>query len=165
MYRLAFRLTGAKADAEDLVQDVLVKLFARGDEILNIRDLGPWLSRVLYNHFVDDRRRYGRMPVKLVGDADENEFVAPDSAAPEVLAGAAQDQARLLAALDKLPEEQRVVVLLHDAEGYKLGEIEALTGTPVGTLKSRLHRARSRLAEILSKNPEKTWNLFQRRSV
>jgi RNA polymerase sigma-70 factor (ECF subfamily) len=56
------------------------------------------------------------------------------------------------AALSQLSDEHRVVVLLHDTEGYKLDEIHQLTGTPVGTLKSRLHRARARLRDILTQS-------------
>ena len=56
---------------------------------------------------------------------------------------------RLDRALAQLSDEHRIVVLLHDTEGYKLAEIQELTGTPVGTVKSRLHRARARLREIL----------------
>ena len=56
---------------------------------------------------------------------------------------------RLDNALAQLSDEHRIVVLLHDSEGYKLTEIQELTGTPVGTVKSRLHRARARLREIL----------------
>ena len=59
---------------------------------------------------------------------------------------------RLDTALSQLSNEHRVVVLLHDTEGYKLAEIEVMTGTPVGTVKSRLHRARARLREILTKD-------------
>ena len=62
---------------------------------------------------------------------------------------------RLDSALQKLSDEHRLVVLLHDTEGYKLKEIEELTGTPVGTLKSRLHRARARLREILDSDGTK----------
>ena len=54
LYRLAFRLTGARADAEDLVQDVLVKVCARAEELTSIRDLSPWLGRVLYNQFTSE---------------------------------------------------------------------------------------------------------------
>ena len=56
---------------------------------------------------------------------------------------------QLDSALARLSDEHRIVVLLHDTEGYKLKEIEELTGVPVGTVKSRLHRARARLREIL----------------
>ena len=55
-------------------------------------------------------------------------------------------------ALGQLSDDHRIVVLLHDTEGYKLAEIEAMTGVPVGTVKSRLHRARARLREILTKD-------------
>lgn len=55
-------------------------------------------------------------------------------------------------ALAALSDEHRIVVLLHDTEGYKLDEIQKLTGTPIGTIKSRLHRARARLKEILTQN-------------
>jgi len=59
---------------------------------------------------------------------------------------------QLDAALSRLSHEHRLVVLLHDAEGYKMTEIQALTGVPVGTVKSRLHRARARLREILAQD-------------
>ena len=80
--------------------------------------------------------------------------LAPDElsaagAGPEQLVERDESQATLLGALDRLPEQQRIVVLLHDAEGYTLSELETLTDVPVGTLKSRLHRARRRLAELL----------------
>ena len=60
LYRLAYRFTGQVADAEDLLQDVLVKLYERRDELSSIEDLGPWSSRVLYNRFVDKQRQYAR---------------------------------------------------------------------------------------------------------
>ena len=56
------------------------------------------------------------------------------------------------AALSRLSDEQRLIVLLHDTEGYKLTEIQELTGVPIGTIKSRLHRARARLREILAQS-------------
>lgn len=152
LYRFAYRLTGTKADAEDLLQDVLVKVCAKRDELLGIRALAPWLSRVMYNHFIDDKRRYGRMPIKLLGPSEESDWPAAKGVEPDTCAALTQDQARLRAALAKLTEDQRIVVLLHDAEGYKIAEIEALTGAPVGTVKSRLHRARARLAELLKKD-------------
>jgi RNA polymerase sigma-70 factor (ECF subfamily) len=59
---------------------------------------------------------------------------------------------RLDRALARLSDDHRLVVLLHDTEGYQLNEIQELTGTPIGTLKSRLHRARARLRELLEKD-------------
>ena len=147
LFRLACRLTPTKADAEDLFHDVLVKLFSRRTELTSIRELAPWLGRVLYNQFVDDVRRYGRQPVKLVGTSDPVEELAdPDTDPTRSL-----QQAELSAALQKLSEDHRTVLVLHDVEGYTLKEIAELFDTPEGTLKSRLHRARARLRELLSK--------------
>ena len=153
LYRLAYRLTGSQHDAEDLVQDVLVKIYTRQDELTSIRELSPWLGRVVYNQFIDDKRRYGRTPLKLVGsDADVEDLAATANGSPANAASLAEVQERIIEALKKIAEEQRVVLVLHDVEGYKLKEIHELTGVPVGTLKSRLSRARARLRVLLEKD-------------
>ena len=107
----------------------------------------------MYNLFIDEQRRFARRRMQTV----EEGFLPGDG-----LAGFAgtdnpeQDQQRLDqlrqldAALAQLSDEHRVIVLLHDTEGYKLEEIHQLIGIPVGTVKSRLHRARARLREILN---------------
>lgn len=153
LYRLAFRLTGHKAEAEDLFQELLIKAYRLLDELVAIDEPGSWLSRVMYNLFIDERRRFARRRMHTV----EEGFLPGDGVAgfagtddPE------QDQRRferlkqLDAALAQLSDEHRLIVLLHDTEGYKLTEIHKLIGVPVGTVKSRLHRARARLREILS---------------
>ena len=66
LYRLAFRLTNNVTDAEDLVQEVLIKAYERHAELTSIAALGPWLGRVLYNRFVDDTRRYARRRLQTV---------------------------------------------------------------------------------------------------
>lgn len=153
LYRLAYRLTGSQHDAEDLVQDVLVKLFTRQDELTSIRELSPWLGRVLYNQFIDDKRRYGRTPLKLVGtDADVADFADTANGSPAAAASAIEQQQTIIEALKKIAEEHRVVLVLHDVEGYKLKEIHELTGVPIGTLKSRLSRARTRMRALLKKD-------------
>ncbi len=155
LYRLAFRLTGSRHDAQDLLQDVLVKIVGSGQELAALDNPGTWLGRVMYNHFVDDQRRYGRSPIKLVAAETDPDTLDTSSPTPEAAAAADESTQVLTRALERLSEDQRVVVLLHDAEGYTLGEIEQLTDTPIGTLKSRLHRARSRLAELLPEKAEK----------
>ena len=152
LYRLAYRLTTNTADAEDLVQDVLVKLFSRQDELTSIRDLAPWLGRVLYNQFIDDVRRYGRQPLKLVNTDRDVDEVTAQGADPESATAHANASAQLLKALEKLSEDHRVVLVLHDVEGYTIKEIEEITGISQGTLKSRLHRARQRLRDLLKKD-------------
>lgn len=152
LYRLAWRLTGRKAEAEDLFQELLIKAFDKLDDLVGIEQPGPWLARVMYNLFIDERRRFARRRLhtiedgQLPGDGLEG---LPGAENP-VHDNERMDTIRLLdTALSKLSDEHRLIVLLHDAEGYKMTEIQALTGIPLGTVKSRLHRARSRLREIL----------------
>ena len=157
LYRLAFRLTGRRTDAEDLLQDVLTSLYERHDELTSIADLAPWLGRVLYNRFVDNERRYrrsrwrddGSRRVVFVDDAVLASLASPE-AGPEAQAAVLAELDRLHKALECLGVEQRAVILLHDAEGYCIEEIQAVTGIAAGTVKSRLHRARARLRELLT---------------
>ncbi len=156
LYRLAYRLTSSATDAEDLVQDVLIKIYDRRDELTSIRALEPWLGRVLYNQFVDNARRYVRQRLRTVSlDTPESasagvEAIASHEPGPDEITSDGFDISKLESALAQLSVDHRTVVLMHDSEGYKLEEIQTITGVPIGTLKSRLHRARARLREILT---------------
>lgn len=157
LYRLAFRLSGNVADAQDLVQEVLVKAYERRAELTSIAALSPWLARVLYNSFIDNTRRYARkrlrtVPIDRAEVGGEPMEPASPLAGPEDETQRAFDIMALAKALDKLSLEHRSVLLMHDSEGYKLEEIQAITGIPVGTLKSRLHRARARARELLDED-------------
>lgn len=152
LYRLSFRLCGSKAPAEDLFQELLIKAYGKLDELVTIDEPGAWLSRVLYNLFVDEHRRFKRQRVHLVDEGHlPGEGIAglPGSSSPDVEAERDEAFHHLDAALSQISDEHRIIVLLHDTEGYKLSEIQELMGVPVGTIKSRLHRARARLKEIL----------------
>lgn len=153
LYRLAWRLTGAKAEAEDLFQELLIKAFGKLDDLVVIDAPGPWLCRVMYNLFIDEKRRFARGRIHTVEEGQlggEGIASLPGSDDPVHDNQRLEKLKQLDKALAQLSDEHRMVVLLHDAEGYKLAEIEELTGTPVGTVKSRLHRARARLREILT---------------
>lgn len=152
LYRLAWRLTGSKAEADDLFQELLIKAFQMLDDLVAIDEPGSWLSRVMYNLFIDEQRRFARRRMILV---EEGRLAGPGLEGfagddrPDLDSARLEQLKHLDAALAQLSDEHRLVVLLHDTEGYKLAEIEALTGVPTGTIKSRLHRARARLREIL----------------
>lgn len=153
LYRLAWRLTGNKAEAEDLFQELLIKAFGLLHEIVKIEEPGSWLCRVMYNLFVDQHRRFARQRMHLVDEGHlPGEGLAGLAGDLDPVADSARIETfnHLDAALQQLSEDHRIVVLLHDTEGYKLNEIQELTGTPIGTVKSRLHRARARLRQILS---------------
>lgn len=152
LYRLACRLTGSRVDAEDLFQDVLVTACTRLDEIAGLDKPVNWLARVMYNRFVDDRRRLGRRRLTVVGEGElpGAGLAALSDTGDDLHDYVWREQLHLLErALAELGEGQRIVLLMHDAEGYTLKEIAEITGEPVGTQKSRLHRARRRLRAIL----------------
>lgn len=154
LMRLAYRFTDDAHRAEDLVQDVLVKLYPRQDELREVDKLRPWLARVMYRQFVDDIRRYSRSPVRLLGDegqteADPYSMYAADAPEPDTALEQDQDIRKIQRAWAQLNDEHRSVLGMHDVEGYTLQELVDVLEVPLGTLKSRLHRARSRLRELL----------------
>ncbi|MCH9694885.1 MAG: RNA polymerase sigma factor [Gammaproteobacteria bacterium] len=153
LYRLAWRLCGSKAEAEDLFQELLIKAFSKLDDLVSIAEPGSWLSRVMYNLFIDERRRFARRRMHTVEEGEmsgEGISGLPGNADPVRDHERLQRMQVLERALAQLSDEHRLIVLLHDTEGYKLTEIQELMELPLGTIKSRLHRARSRLREILS---------------
>ncbi|MFP4616059.1 MAG: RNA polymerase sigma factor [Thiohalorhabdus sp.] len=158
LYRLAFRFTGSREEAEDLVQDLLVKLYPRTRELAAVEDLRPWLTRVLYRMFVDSHRKRRRRRVVPIGEGreeaegDPSDQMPSEAPGPEEEANARYTRARLQNALRQLGDHHRAVVALHDMEGYTLAELETLLEVPAGTLKSRLHRARARLRELLAED-------------
>lgn len=155
LYRLAWRLAGRKAEAEDLFQELLIKAYGKLDELAGIDEPGSWLARVMYNLFIDERRRFARRRLHTVEEGEmSGEGLAGMPGTEDPLRDNERRQQILAldAALSQLSDEHRVVVLLHDTEGYKLEEIHQLIGVPVGTIKSRLHRARARLRDILTQS-------------
>jgi RNA polymerase sigma-70 factor (ECF subfamily) len=146
LYRAAYRLTRSTVDAEDLVQEVCVRAYPRIGEIEGLEQPRGWLLRVLYRRFVDLRRRYERRHVRAI--EDDEEFASADPG-PAEEADRALNRWRVEDAWQRLSQEQRLLLALHDIEGYTLVEIHSLTGLKDGTIKSRLHRARVRLGKLL----------------
>jgi RNA polymerase sigma factor (sigma-70 family) len=162
LYQTAYRFTGSQADAEDLVQEVLVKLYSRVDELRTVEQLRPWLTRVLYRQFVDEWRRRGRSGEQVEprhdydgaeASLDPMDRLPSETPGPEQEAERRLDLARLEMALSKLNPDQRALVVLHDMEGNTLEELSPVLDCPLGTLKSRLHRARNRLRLELGMEP------------
>lgn len=147
--RLAIRLTGNTHDAEDLVQETVMRVQPHVTEVSHLERPWPWLARVLYRLFVDEWRRQQRQPERQPDADPEAHADAGDS--PDEAFERALTRERLQRALDRLPAAQREVLILYDVEGYTLTEVVAITGAPKGTLKSRLHRARSAMrAELIA---------------
>lgn len=147
LYTVAYRLTGRHEDAQDLVQEVLVRV-QRGLRNYRPGSLRGWLSRITTNAFLDDARRRTRRPVVALGD--QPDLVLP--AAPDAMsvAEAATLPDHVQTALAGLPEEYRVPVVLADVVGLTYADIAEQLGVPVGTVRSRIHRGRSALREVLA---------------
>ena len=153
LYGAARRLTLNAADAEDLVQDVCLKAYQRLDDMESAEYPKAWLLRVLYNQFVDTYRARSTSAVDLAGtgeDSGEPESLATADARPEELVDQDRQREVILRAMSILNSEACSLLALHDIEGYSLQELEELTGTPAGTIKSRLYRTRQRLGRLLS---------------
>jgi len=151
LYRVAFRFCGTREDAEDLVQDLVIKLFPKFDELATIEQLRPWLTRAMYNLFVDNTRRYRRSPVMVHEDDPSVEI--PDSGnTPDQEYDRARKLDQLQRMFDQLSDEHRNILALHDMEGYNLPELTTIMDVPLGTLKSRLHRAREKMRDLIKKN-------------
>jgi RNA polymerase sigma-70 factor (ECF subfamily) len=154
LYRLAFRFCGNQADAEDLIQDLLIKLYPRRSELEKVEKLRPWMTTSLYRMFVDDYRKKARSPLELIDDETAfYETTVSDDFSPDMTLAEDQRIDQLQAAFNRLSEDHRILITLHDIEGYRLVEIESMLGTPVGTLKSRIHRARAKMRDMLSWDP------------
>jgi RNA polymerase sigma-70 factor (ECF subfamily) len=152
LHRLAFRFTTQASTAEDLVQELLTRLYARAERLDKIENLRPWLARALYNLFIDERRRWIRNPLRNTlepTDEDISDGTPRRATTPEFHAEMNILTQTLQELLDKLPDDQRAVVLLRDVEGYELHETASILGIPLGTAKSRLHRAHLQLQNAL----------------
>lgn len=147
IYTVAYRLTGDHEDAQDLVQEVLVRV-RRGLRTYRPGSLRGWLSRITTNAFLDEARRRTRRPsVALPEDPDLVLPASPDAATAAEARGLSDDVEDALAAL---PEQFRVTIVLADVVGLPYAEIAHQLDVPVGTVRSRIHRGRLALREALS---------------
>ena len=153
LYSAARRLTLGTTPAEDLVQEVCIKAFARLEEFKKIEYQRAWLLKVLYHTFIDDQRASQRSPIGLAEtglDSAEPDEMTASSRLPEDLAENELRLARVLRAMRCLSGDQCMLVALHDIEGFSIEELSRLTGQPAGTVKSQLHRTRAKLGRLLT---------------
>jgi RNA polymerase sigma-70 factor, ECF subfamily len=158
LYRTALRMTRNPSDAEDLVQEAYLRAFRSLHQFTEGTNLRAWLFRILTNTYINDYRRRQRRPTSASLDGIEEFYlydhlvdspVQPGDERPEdvVLQQLTVDD--VIQAIESLPEEFRQVVLLADVEGFAYREIAEIVGIPVGTVMSRLFRARRRLQRQL----------------
>ncbi|MGZ8652730.1 MAG: sigma-70 family RNA polymerase sigma factor [Actinomycetota bacterium] len=156
LYAAALRMTRNPADAEDLVQDTYLRAFRGFSGFAEGTNLKAWLYRILTNSFINTYRKKQRQPQTVEGPDDLDEWYLFDklggrnvelSAETEVLDRIPDEAVK--AALESLPENFRLPVLLADVEGFSYKEIAEIMETPIGTVMSRLHRGRKALQKAL----------------
>jgi len=162
LYRAAYRLTRSVHDAEDLVQEVCLRAFARLDELQAFERPRAWLLCVLQRLFIDQTRRYERRFGQSIETSDSGAWMSEEPG-PAEMAEQSSNRRHLARAWHYLDRTQQVLLALHDIEGYSLAELQQITGLKEGTLKSRLHRARVRLGKLLQRDHE--LELGEQRSV
>lgn len=146
LYNVAYRLAGNDDDAQDLVQEVLLRV-RRGLESYRPGSMEGWLSRIATNAFLDHARRRRRRPVELL--PEEPEHIATPARAADADFEAEVLSEDVHAALRELPPDYRAAVVLSDVVGLTYQEISEALSVPIGTVRSRLHRGRALLREAL----------------
>jgi RNA polymerase sigma-70 factor (ECF subfamily) len=147
VYRLAYRLSGNAQDAEDLTQETFVRVFR------SLADFSPgtfegWLHRITTNLFLDMVRR--RQRIRFDALPEDTERLPGTAPSPEQVYADTHLDPQIQAALDALPPEFRVAVVLCDIEGLTYEEIAATLGIKLGTVRSRIHRGRVQLRAALA---------------
>ncbi|MFT4032133.1 MAG: sigma-70 family RNA polymerase sigma factor [Siphonobacter sp.] len=157
MYNFAFRLTQDEDDANDLVQDTYLKAFRFINSFEKGTNAKAWLFRILKNSFINDYRRKSKEPNKVdyqeVETYYDSEEMAGTSQTTDLRAETVQELLgdEVTNALNTLPVDFRTVLILCDVEGFTYEEMAKILDIPIGTVRSRLHRARMLLKEKLKR--------------
>jgi RNA polymerase sigma-70 factor, ECF subfamily len=153
MFGGAMRLTRNPADAEDLLQETFLRAFSAFDSFEPGTNLKAWLYRILMNTYISSYRKQKRSPQTVPAEDGEfslyRQIIDDGGRTPEAEVLEKIPDEEVKAALDELPEQFRLAVLLADVEGFSYKEIADITETSIGTVMSRLHRGRKALQKAL----------------
>lgn len=155
VYNVAYRLTNSHDDAADIAQEAFVRAWNNLRSFRGDAQFSTWIHRIVTNAFLDDRKRRRARPTRSLDEAVEldessvaRQFEDP-APGPEAVAEGEERRAVLERAIATLPEAQRVMVVLFHTQGLAYEEIAEITHLPMGTVKSRLNRARLALRDRL----------------
>ena len=166
LYGAALRMTRNPADAEDLVQETMLRAYRAFDRFEAGTNLKAWLFRIMTNAYINQYRKRQREPVKVPTDELEEfdlyqEIKSHDpayEATPETIVLDSLVDSDIIEALDDLPEQFRLAVILSDVEDFSYAEMAEIMDVPMGTVMSRLHRGRKALQKRL-------WELARDRGI
>ena len=167
LYSAAMRMTRNRADAEDLVQETYLKAYRAYDSFEEGTNLKAWLYRILTNTYINKYRKESRRPSEVDLGAVEDLYLYRRMGSEETAEAARTTEDRVLdslvesdikKAVESLPENFRLPVLLADLEGFSYKEIAEILDIPIGTVMSRLHRGRKAMQKVL-------WDYAQSRGL
>ena len=155
LYNFAYRLTYDEDDAKDLVQDTYLKSYRFAESFQKGTNAKAWLYRILKNSFINDFRKKSKEPAKVDYQEVENFYNSEnvdDDRTVDLRIDAVRDMLgdEISLALSSLAVDFRTVIILCDLEGFTYDELSKILDIPIGTVRSRLHRARNLLKEKLS---------------
>ena len=162
MYAVALRMCGNREDAQDCVQEAMIRIYRAISSFKGQSSFATWVYRITMNSCLDELRRRKTRTSTSLDAMLENGFAPSDEDdTPERHSLQAEQKRMLERAIADLPEDMRAAIVLRDIQGCSYDEIAQALDTNVGTIKSRISRGRERLRGVLSRQPE----LFGRHSV
>ena len=152
VYRVAYQFAGNHYDAEDIAQEVFIKVYRSLDKFRQDAQLSSWMYRIVMNACIDHRRRHRPSAAAPFGEEAEHRLMntVEETPGPEDRAYAGELGQVLEAEINRLPHGQRIVFVMRHHQGLKLGEIAEALGLAEGTVKRQLHAAVHRLRHALS---------------
>jgi RNA polymerase sigma-70 factor (ECF subfamily) len=155
MYNFAYRLTFDEDDAKDLVQDTYLKAFRFINSFEQGTNAKAWLFRILKNSFINDFRKKSKQPAKVDYNEVESYYNSDDvdeNITTDLRVETVQHMIgdEITSALNGIPVDFRTVIILSDLEGFTYEEMSKILDIPIGTVRSRLHRARNMLKDKLA---------------
>jgi RNA polymerase sigma-70 factor (ECF subfamily) len=149
LYKLAFAWTQEQSKAQDLVQDTMLRALEKADQIEGFEKIDRWLCKIMHYRFYDSCRHQKRWQMVDIEDAEQT-----PSHSVEHLYIQKQSIQSVHEAIGNLPLEQREVITLIDLHGYSYQEVSDITTAPIGTVMSRLSRAREKMKRLLMEERE-----------
>lgn len=160
VFNFAFRIAGNYDDASDVVQEAFIRVYSSIGTFREDATFSTWIYRIVTNVYLDERKKSKSHRQTSLDDfieLDENSVtrqIVDDKPSPEQIVESKERDQAVQTAIDSLPEYQRIIVTLYHMQHRSYEEIAEILGLPIGTVKSRLNRARLALLEVLEGQPE-----------
>lgn len=148
IFSMAYRFSGNREEAEDMTQEIFIKLWRSLPHYDSGKDFAAWFTALARNHLIDEYRKK-KLEKSLRNEFDERVMAQPAFYGPEEEFARLEARERLVNELAGLSSDMRTVVIMRDIEGHSYEEISETLQLPIGTVKSRVNRGRLRLAELV----------------